>query len=115
MLTSVCDTINQTFLKSAINSLNGSPKPNLPDILRFIGRVIIVPRVWLSGIFAMVSLGIWLLVLSGADLNFAFSADSIHYIFIALASKTFLKEKVSPSRWLGIASIILGIVLISLN
>jgi uncharacterized membrane protein len=54
-------------------------------------------------------------VLSKADLNFAFSADSMHYIFIALASRFVLKEKLSSKRWLGTFCIITGIVLVSLS
>ncbi|MDD5771702.1 MAG: hypothetical protein PHO81_05650, partial [Candidatus Omnitrophica bacterium] len=82
-LTSLCDTINQLFLKSAIDSLNFSLRFNLAGIFNFICRLLIKPRVWLSFLFSVVSLCIWLLVLSRADLNFAFSADSMHYIFIA--------------------------------
>ena len=56
-----------------------------------------------------------LLVLSKADLNFAFSADSMHYIFIAFASHLVLKEKVGICRWFGTALIVGGIILISLT
>jgi drug/metabolite transporter (DMT)-like permease len=63
----------------------------------------------------VISLCIWLLVLSRADLNFAFSADSMHYIFIALASRFILKEKFSRLRWAGTALIITGIVCVSLS
>jgi hypothetical protein len=48
-----------------------------------------MPRLWVGFIFSIISLCIWLFVLSKADLNFAFSADSMHYIFIALAPGLF--------------------------
>lgn len=114
-LTSLCDTINQLFLKSAIDSLSFSPTFNIIKILQFIFRLLIKPRLWLGFIFSVISLCIWLLVLSKADLNFAFSADSMHYIFIALASWLILKEKFSSLRWLGTGLIIVGIVLVSLS
>lgn len=113
-LTSICDTINQLFLKSAINSL-ASPRGNIKAVLKFILNLIAVPRVWVSFAFSTVSLCVWLFVLSQVDLSFAFSADSMHYIFIAITSKLILKEKVSFKRWTGIILIVVGIVLVSLS
>lgn len=113
-LTSTCDTINQLFLKSAVNSLD-APSGNIVKVLKFVLRLICIPRVWLSFIFSLISLCIWLFVLSRADLSFAFSADSMHYIFIALASRLVLKEKVCLRRWLGIIFIVIGITIISLT
>ena len=112
--TSVCDTISQLFLKSSIDSFAFDSR----SIKRVIGSVIAlirIPRVWPSFLASTLSLFIWLFVLSKADLNFAFSLDSMHYIFIALGSMWFLKEKVSPVRWLGIVAIAGGIFLVSLS
>jgi uncharacterized membrane protein len=114
-LTSLCDTINQLFLKSAINSLNFTPTFNIVRIFKFIFQLLIKPRLWVGFVFSVISLCIWLLVLSKADLNFAFSADSMHYIFIALASKVILKERFNSLRWLGTGLIISGIVIVSLS
>jgi drug/metabolite transporter (DMT)-like permease len=114
-LTSFCDTINQLFLKSAIDSLQFNATLNPVKIIKFIFQLIIRPRLWLGFLFSLVSLGIWLVVLSKADLNFAFSADSMHYIFIALACRFFLKEKTGPQRWAGTGLIILGITLVSFS
>jgi len=114
-LTSLCDTINQLFLKSAIDSLNFTPTFNIVKIFKFIFRLLIKPRLWLGFVFSVTSLCIWLFVLSKADLNFAFSADSMHYIFIAFASWLILKEKFSSLRWLGTGLIVVGIILVSLS
>jgi len=113
-LTSACDTINQLFLKSAVNSLS-SPSGNLFHIIKFVFRLVLIPRIWLSFVFSIISLCIWLVVLSRADLSFAFSADSMHYIFIALASRFILKEQVGLKRWVGIILIITGITIISFS
>ncbi len=114
VLTSICDTINQLLLKSTINSLD-TLTGEFFNLLRFIFKLIISPRVWIGFLFSVLSLCIWLFVLSKADLNFAFSADSMHYIFIALASRFLLKEKIGFNRLLGTICIIAGIVLVSLN
>lgn len=114
-ITSLCDTINQLFLKSAINSLNASVPPNIFKVFRFIIKLITVPRVWFSFAFSILSLCVWLLVLSKAELNFAFSIDSMHYILIALSSKFILREKVGLKRTFGTFFIIIGIILVSLS
>ncbi len=114
-LTSICDTINQLFLKSAINSLSLPSPITITKIIKFIIELIRIPRVWISFLFSVLSLCIWLFVLSKVDLNFAFSIDSMHYIFIAFASRHILKEKVSFKRWLGTIFIIIGIILVSFS
>lgn len=115
VLTSICDTVNQLLLKSAINSLKISLSTNIAKILQFIVKLIKIPRVWIGFLFSVLSLCIWLFVLSKVDLNFAFSADSMHYIFIAFASGLVLKERVDLTRWAGTIFIILGIILVSLS
>lgn len=113
-ITNFFDTLRELILKSAINSLNFSPN-NFKKIIIFILKLIKIPRVWLSFSCSIISLCLWLFVLSKTDLNFAFSLDSMHYIFIAFASKIFLKEKVGIVRWIGTILIVMGITLVSLS
>lgn len=113
-VTSVFDTINQLFLKSAINSLD-FPIHNLRKVGGFVIKLLLVPRIWIGFSCTGISLIIWLYILSKADLNFAFSADSMHYVLIALTARLFLKEKVSWKRWLGTIFIIVGITLLTIS
>ncbi len=114
ILTSACDTISQLFLKTSINSL-GVNINSLRKIFGFIIKLILVPWIWVGLIFSCLSLFIWLFVLSKADLNLAFSIDSMHYVFIAFASSWILREKVGFKRWLGTLLIVVGIVLVTLS
>jgi drug/metabolite transporter (DMT)-like permease len=112
LLTDTCDTVGQLLLKKSINSLDVHVN-SIRKVFRFILEVIKIPRVWLSFVLSIVSLFFWLFVLSKTDLSFAFSLDSMRYLLIALASAIFLKERVGPIRWLGIASVVLGIALVA--
>lgn len=112
--TSICDTISQLFLKTAINSLNFNIQ-SIKKVFIFIVKLVLIPWVWIGFTFSCLSLFIWLFVLSKADLNFAFSLDSMHYIFIALASKLILKEEVGFKRGLGTILIVAGIILVTLS
>jgi len=114
-LTSLCDTISQLFLKSGIDTLNFKPTLNIIKIFKFIFQLIRMPRLWLGFVFSLISLCVWLVVLSKADLNFAFSADSMHYIFIAVAARLVLKERFSSLRWIGTGLIVAGIVIVSIG
>jgi uncharacterized membrane protein len=115
VMTSVCDTISQLLLKSTINSLGEFSSRRIKNIIRFIIRLVLKPKAWLALLFSTLSLCLWLMALSKADLNFAFSVDSMHYIFIAFASAVVLKEKVGSIRWLGTLSIVVGIILVAIS
>lgn len=114
MCTDLFDTIGQIFLKMTINSLHPQVH-SVKKVLIFVLSFLRYPRVWLTFVLSTVSLCIWLIVLTRADLNFAYSVDSMRYIFVTLASLFLLKERISMLRWLGIATIILGILLVTLS
>ncbi len=114
VLTSICDTISQLFLKSTINALRVETD-GIKKIIFFIIKLIRAPRVWISFAFSTLSLIIWLYILSKADLHFAFLVCSMHYIFIAIASGWILKEKVGLNRWIGTILIVIGIFLVTLS
>jgi len=115
VLTSLCDTFRELFLKSGVNSLDEFSPDNIKRVMLFTYKLMRTPRVWVSLLFGLLSLLIWLYALSKVDLNFAFSLDSMHYVFIALASQFLLKEKVRLTRWVGTLFIVLGITLVTLS
>ncbi len=109
------DTVRELFLKSAVNSVGEIGESTLKNVLKFIWKLVQKPKVWLSFVCSILSLFFYLFVLSRAELNFAFSLDSMHYIFIAFSAKIFLKEKVGLKRWMGTAFVVLGIIIVTLS
>ena len=64
----------------------------------------------LSGIvFLILFFASYLTALSWADLTFVLPATGFGYVIIALLSKFWLHETISPGRWVGIALITLGV------
>jgi drug/metabolite transporter (DMT)-like permease len=55
----------------------------------------------------------WLVVLSRLPLSLVYPMVSVAYVLVAFASIIFFHEHVSLVRWVGIAVIIFGVVLIS--
>ncbi len=55
----------------------------------------------------------WLILLSRVELSYAYPALSIGYVLITLVSAFLLNESVSPLRWLAVAVICVGVILLS--
>ena len=114
MLSDLIDAVSQTFLKKAVNFLDAEVN-SVKKALVFVLSLVRLKLVWFSFALSIISLAIWFLVLTRAELSFAYSVDSMRYIFVALASLFFLKERIGPLRWLGIGSIVCGILIVSIS
>lgn len=112
--TDLLDTVSQLCMKLAINHLDAQVN-SLKKAISFLFLLLQKPRLWVSFIFSSASLFVWLFVLSKVDLNLAYSIDSMRYIFITFASLIFLKERIGALRWLGIASIVFGIMMVTMG
>jgi uncharacterized membrane protein len=69
----------------------------------------------LGVIFYILGIGIFMFALKGGDLSILYPAVSISYIWVCLFSVKMLGEKMNRKKWLGILTIMLGVVLISLG
>ena len=67
------------------------------------------PWIALGVIFLLGFFGSYLTALSWADLTYVLPATSLGYVIVALLSKFFLHEQISPMRWAGILLISLGV------
>ncbi len=76
-------------------------------------KVAVNPFVILGVAFYVISLAVWLMVLSRVDVSYAYPMLSVGYIVAALAGRYFFHEPLSPIRWIGIIVICLGVFLIT--
>jgi drug/metabolite transporter (DMT)-like permease len=67
------------------------------------------PWVLAGVLLLLVFFASYLTALSWADLTYVLPASSLAYVGIALLSRFWLHEQVSPSRWLGIGLITAGV------
>lgn len=66
-------------------------------------------RFVIAGVLAYVfSLGLWLAVLSKAELSLAFPLVGLSYVIVAILSSVFLHENLTTFRILGIGLIVAG-------
>ncbi len=82
-------------------------------IFNFILGNIASPVLWLGISIYALSFFVWIVILSHVDLSVAIPLTSTDYVLVPFFAIIFLKETVSPLRWVGIATIILGIYFIS--
>ena len=69
--------------------------------------------VWGGLVLFGLSAVVWLFALSRASLSFAYPFAALSYVLILVFSVLVLHETVQPLRWLGVAFIVTGIVLVA--
>jgi len=105
----------QTFIKRGMTTVEDVNLMSLRSILNFIKFCLTQGNV-LSGLaLNTISLTIWLVILSFADLSQAYPLDSLQYIVIAFFSVIFLKEEVRGLRWAGILLIVVGVTVVGIK
>jgi drug/metabolite transporter (DMT)-like permease len=98
-------SVGDTFLSAGMKQVGPVSLHHLLSL------VIALKNPWvLSGIlFLILFFASYLTALSWADLTFVLPATGFGYVIIALLSKFWLRETLSPARWIGIALITLGV------
>lgn len=68
---------------------------------------------WISAVCYIVSIGLWLVVLSKVDVSYAYPFLSIGYVVAAIVGHFAFAEDLSAIRIAGIIVICIGVILIS--
>ncbi|MGB8480566.1 MAG: EamA family transporter [Acidobacteriaceae bacterium] len=98
-------SVGDTFLSAGMKQVGPVSLHHLLSLL------VALKNPWvLSGIvFLILFFASYLTALSWADLTFVLPATGFGYVIVALLSKFWLQEAISPARWFGIALITLGV------
>ncbi len=82
------------------------------EALDVLSRVLASGTIWL-GIGSLISFFVaYTLVLSWADYSYVQPASAVAYAVVALLAHYMLREVVTPLRWMGVAVICLGVVVV---
>jgi multidrug transporter EmrE-like cation transporter len=76
-------------------------------------RVAKEPFIWIGLALFGISAAVWIVVLSRAQLSFAYPFAALTYVIILVFDRVFLKVNQPALRWAGVAFIVSGIILIS--
>lgn len=75
-------------------------------------RALCSPTIWGGILVHMIEFGVWIEILGRLPLSIAFPLESVSYVVVLLATRVYLREFVPFRRWLGVALICAGIVVL---
>jgi uncharacterized membrane protein len=80
--------------------------------LHLLSRILASGAIWL-GIGSLITFFVaYMLVLSWADYSYVQPASSVAYAMVALLAHFMLREVVTPTRWMGVLVICLGVLVV---
>ncbi|MGM0365298.1 MAG: EamA family transporter [Actinomycetota bacterium] len=103
----------QILLKIGMNRIGSLDLNGMGSLVRLFVEVAKSPIVLVGLFMYVISAALWLIVLSGVDLSFAYPFIGLTYVFVLILSRFILKEDVNPIRWAGAAIITLGVIVLS--
>jgi drug/metabolite transporter (DMT)-like permease len=110
-MSTLLGVIGQVFIKKGINAIGVLDFSS--GLAMSYGRIFFNPFVILGLGLYFFGVFFWLYSLSKVDLSFAFPFVSLSYVLVVIMSWWFLGEHISAMRWAGVATICVGVLLIS--
>jgi drug/metabolite transporter (DMT)-like permease len=113
VITMVAMVITQLFLRKgmlevgAFNSGTG--------LITFFLKAVTNPYIIIAIFTTAIAAGSWLIAVSKAEINRIYPFMGLTFVFVGLLSWPFLGESVNAWRWVGIALVCLGVILVLRN
>jgi drug/metabolite transporter (DMT)-like permease len=104
--------MGNALLAKGMKSLGAISASSLPELLHIGARILTCSTIWLGIALLLTFFVAYSLVLSWADYSYVQPASAMAYAVVAILGVVMLHETVSPTRWLGIAVICLGVVVV---
>jgi uncharacterized membrane protein len=104
--------LGDVFLGKGMKGVGAVEAWGPADIVHFFARAFTSGTVWLGIALLLAFFIAYTLVLSWADFSFVQPASSFAYAIVALLGHFLLGEVVSTTRWIGIAIICLGVLIV---
>lgn len=105
-------TAGQLLLKNGMDRVGYVQTEQMRHPLQLAATIVRTPQVVFGlGLFVLSAVS-WLLVLSRVPLSVAYPFVGLTYVLTTLFARFVLKESVPSIRWLGVALILAGIVLV---
>jgi len=108
----ILGVVGQLALKQGMIQVGGITS-KISDFLPYYMKAASNPFVWLGFFSYAISFFIWLGILSRIELSYARPIVASGYVLVAIFSWIFWQENLSWQRWIGIAFITVGVILVS--
>jgi multidrug transporter EmrE-like cation transporter len=108
----VAGTAGELCVSRAMKSIGEVHDFSPRSILSFVLRALRLPWMWLG--IALMSVGFFslLAILSFQEVSFVVPVTALSYAAGAFGAKTFLGERITANRWMGIAVVCLGVTIV---
>lgn len=107
----LCANTGDLLLKRGMNQI-GAVQITLPGLAHAFLATVTSPTIWLGIAFLTGFMLSYMTVLSWADYSYVMPAGAFGYALLTFLAVTFLHESVSPRRWVGVALICVGVLLV---
>lgn len=104
--------MGNALLAKGMKSLGPISASSLAELLHIGARILTCGTIWMGISLLLTFFLAYSLVLSWADYSYVQPASAMAYAVVAILGVVMLHETVSPTRWLGIAVICLGVVVV---
>lgn len=106
-------SVGNTLLSKGMKDAGDLDISHVSSLAAGAARVLTSGTIWLGIAMMLGFMVCHMLVLSWADYSFVMPFSAVAYALVPLLAYIFLHEQVSTARWIGIALIVLGVVLIN--
>lgn len=103
--------VGQVLLKVSARNLHRLTAGNGP-VSQSLLRLVAMPVMWVGIVLFAVSMLLWIKALTTAPLGLAYPMVSLGYVVVAVLSWIFFGESVTMWQILGIATIIVGVIVL---
>ena len=110
LLATLAVSIGETLLAKGMKQTNGVTGDFWAQLKGVLNPGVIFGTMLMASYF-----GLYMLALKWADISFVLPFTALSYLIVALLAKFYLHETVTPSRWLGVAIIMLGVVVVGIG
>ncbi|MGA9347381.1 MAG: EamA family transporter [Anaerolineae bacterium] len=112
LLATLIATLGQLLLKSGMRQVGPISRVDLSHPFPLLVTVFSNPLILIAIPLYVAGFLTWLIVLSKLDLSYAYPFLAVTYVLVPLLSWLLLGEHVPSMRWIGIAVICVGLVLV---
>jgi drug/metabolite transporter (DMT)-like permease len=113
LLAAIFGVCGQLTLKMGMTQVGRLGADSLAEPLQVALRIVASPFVIGGLAMYVLGAGVWMMVLSRSALSFAYPILAISYAITPILAWLMLGESLNVARWLGIATICLGVFFVS--
>jgi drug/metabolite transporter (DMT)-like permease len=109
----VFESTGVVLLKKGMTHIGDLNAVNAGEIFRVVKSGATSPQILLGVLFEALFFVCLLVLMSRSDISFLWPLTGLSFVFATFAAMIFLGETVSPTRWAGVALIVIGAGFIS--